>query len=233
MQINPLLPCTPECTAYYNNMYETLDKMFQKGDFGHPAAIIELGEFKDCEDYISKIHYNKRYGYKKALKLGYVFERSRNRKHIGDVVEINRSKAHRQGNPMREDYLKSVEEKGGFLKIPTDIPPIKCFTHFNSDFGVFKYIPGYMQGEIQVNKRMFAYNSVHVVGEYAFHSMIIGHGDYLKDDIMSLLHIGTIDFIMKSTKVKYFGYHIYNGGKQGLQDWKRYMLFKPVICQWK
>jgi hypothetical protein len=231
LDLDPLFPCTLPCHQLYYKYWHALDKDFRIAN--DDPAILFLSEFTGIEDYIRKISFNKRYGYKKAVKLGYYCERYNWYSFIGDIVDINRSKPVRCGKPMRGAYNDTLEDRGGYIKQWKEAPVIDCHTHFVADFGVFKDEPGYRQGEVVTNKRLYAYISLIVLGEYAIYSMIIGHGDYLKDDIMSVLHIGTLDYLMKNTKAKYLEYHTYKSGLQGLQDWKRYFLFRPQPCQWK
>lgn len=231
LELDPLLPCSLPCYQLYYQLWDALDKDFRiKND---DPAILFIDEFTDIDDYIKKISFNKRYGYKKALKLGYKCELYNWHSFIGDIVEINHSKAERCGKPMRGAYNDTIEDRGGYLKTWKEPPVIQCYNHFRADFGVFKDEPRYKQGEVVTNKRLYAYISLIVLGEYSIYSMIIGHGDFLKDEIMSVLHIGTLDFLMKNTKVKYIEYHTYKSGLQGLTDWKRYFLFRPQPCRWK
>ncbi len=231
LTLDPLLPCAPQCLDLYRHYYAPLESDFLHGKY-YPA-VIRLDDFKDMDDYISKISYNKRYGLKQGLKKGFYVDRFNWQSFIGDVVEINTSKEVRAGGKMRASYLETVEQRGGYLKEWKEAPVILCLNHCNPDFGLFRDEPGYKQGDVVTNKRLYAYIGLIVLGEYAIYSMILGHGDYLKDEIMTVLHIGVVKWIKENTKAKYLEYHTYVSGNQGLQDWKRYFLFKPEQCQWK
>lgn len=235
--LDPLLPCSSICMEFYQRYWLPLDSDFHYEKY--PPAILFLDEFTDVSDYIAKISYNKRYGYRKCLKLGYFVEQFNWQSFIGDIVAINTSKEIRAGGKMKPSYLETVEEKGGYEIEWKTAPKIVCFKHFSADFGVFHEDLGHKQGEIEVDKRLLAYITVIVLGEYAMYSMIIGHGNCLKDEIMTLLHIKVFEFLKESTPVKYLEYHTFISGektpkgKYGLTDWKQYFLFRPEPCKWK
>jgi len=134
---------------------------------------------------------------------------------------------------MRPAYLMTVHEKGGYLSEYKEPAKIECIKHFGRNFGVFMDLPGHKQGNVVVNKKLLAYIGLIVMGDYSLYSMIIGHGDYLKHDIMALLHIETMRWVMQNTQAKYLEYGQVGSGTKGLQDWKRYFLFKAMSLNWE
>jgi hypothetical protein len=163
---------------------------------------------------------------------GYLVEQINFSSFIGDIVEINTSKEVRSGGPMRKAYLETVEQRGGYLKAFKPPPPVLCYKHSYIDFGIFRYEPGRMQGDVVVDKRLYGYIGLICLGDYSLFSMIIGHGDFLKDDIMPLLAIEVIRYLKENTEAKYLEYGQEKSGAVGLQMWKKMMLFKPTKLIW-
>lgn len=229
--LNPLLPCSDDCRAFYDRYKAPLAHDFiYENDL---PAVIDLSLYRDMEDYITKISFNKRYGVKQARKKGYFVERFHWQSFIGDIVEVNTSKEVRAGGPMRPAYLETVDQRGGYLNEYRPPSPVVCHVHCYTDWGVFLSLPGHKQGEVTVDKKLVGYISAITIGEYSIYSMIIGHGDHLKNDIMALLHIEVMKWIWENTKTRYLEYGTVNSGKQGLRDWKRYFLFTGKELKWQ
>ena len=156
--------------------------------------------------------------------------------HIPDVVEINHSKAERCGKPMREGYLRSVEEMGEYPEKRTVYQNPPCREHYVAPWGVFRFKKGYKQGEIVTDEKLLAYIKFLRLGEMVLYTMILGHGDYLKYGIMYFLHFNIIRwvYLTKEQKgyltngIRYIMYAQYFSGNQGLRQWKHKTLFEPA-----
>lgn len=170
---------------------------------------------------------------KKAEKLGFFCEEFSWRQYIPDVHEIHTSKDERGGMPMSDFYNKSIVELGG---APTQAIPVKqakCEQHWGRYFGVFARIDGYMQGEVQTNQKLLAYIYFIRHGDCGRYSLIIGHGSFLKQNIISLLHLNIVSRILKREYgfigLNHLMYHQWVMKKEGLQFWKKKFLFEPTF----
>jgi hypothetical protein len=92
--------------------------------------------------------------------------------------------------------------------------------------------PGYKQGSIEVNERLLAYISLRRCGDVALYSQIMGHGDYLNQGVLVLLHHEVIRWISENTHGLASGlrYVMYGGQQNGggsLLQFKRQAGFTP------
>ena len=175
---------------------------------------------------------------KKAESYGFYCHICNRLLYIPDIHEINHSMEFRQKNKMKPGYLRSIEEMGGapIGDMKNYLPKAPdCPYHWSIFWGCFIWINGYKQGEIVTNQKMVGYiNSVRR-GDTVLHSMILGHGEYLKYNIMFLLHFSIIKWLLTKDKytegIKNLMYAGYFQGKETLQRWKKKTGFKPYyLC---
>ena len=229
--IDRKLPCGEYCQKLSSTMEMT---QYTGDDPRWNPALILLDKYT-IEEYIAKIHSNKRYGYRKAQRLGYKIEPFNIKTFIPDMFEIDNSKPIRSGGRMYGGYLKTIKERGGYPQEYYPAPSPLCQKHFRQLWGCFIPQIGYKQGRIVTNKKLVAYISLVVIGELAIYSRILGHGEYLKDDIMSLLHIETLKYLKDSVLYIMYGDMASEQVEQakGLYDWKRWFLFEIQQIKWK
>jgi len=146
-----------------------------------------------------------------AENLGYKFQEIRRHEHVDEIYEINTSLAERQGKPMSDGYRQR----------PSSSPdPIwSCQRH-----GVHPY------GVLDDRNRLRAYLYIYRSGELALVSSILGHGDYLRDDIMYLLWQGMLE-----AELELGGYVVYNrhdSGTPGLRYYKEKVGLRPTRVEW-
>lgn len=170
---------------------------------------------------------------KKAERQGFVCKPFFHDLFIPDIVAINHSKKERCGRQMSEPYRRSVEEMGGSPTRYQEVRPPDCPVHYDYWWGVFASEPGYQQGEVTTDERLVAYIRLRRNGNYALYGQILGHGDYLKYGIMFFLHFSIVRWILARKDPCTVGLEnlIYAGfyqGKEGLQLWKKKMLFEPA-----
>lgn len=169
----------------------------------------------------------------KADREGYTCKPFVKELFIPDIVEINHSKNVRSGGPMRESYLRSVEGMGGIAIKYIEMKLPDCPVHYDYWWGIFSKIPGYKQGGLVTNEKLLAYIRLRRNGNYSLYAQILGHGDYLKYGIMYRLHFSIIEWICHGGNgcalgLEYLIYAGYRQGKEGLKQWKKKILFKPV-----
>lgn len=238
----PLCRGLSSCLRYRQGASDRLVGRYIGLDRGQPdqihAARLDLNRWIDYESYLSDVR--KRYKgaairqANKARKLGLEVHQFHRSTFVPDIVEINQSKRVRSGGEMRPAYLRSVEESGGY---PTrfhgpDNPA--CSQHYDMWWGVFEPSTGRTQGSVVVGEKLLGYINFRRYGSFALYNLILGHGDWLNNGIMYLLHFELMERLLDPSNlwnanlesVIYAGF--FQGG-EGLQQWKKKTLFEPCL----
>lgn len=169
----------------------------------------------------------------KADKQGFVCKPFEYRLFLPDIVAINHSKDIRSGGPVQGSYLLSVDELGGAPKTFIDFTWPNCPVHYRIFWGIFSPEPGYKQGDVVTNEKLLGYIHLRRIGNLAYFSQIMGHGDYLKFGIMYRLHFAMMEWILNkdneyTRRLEHLNYGDYYYGSEGLQLWKKKVLFKQA-----
>ena len=193
------------------------------------SAVIDLDDFGKAVE-LNFFNENFKRNIKKARKYGYSYQPFSYANFVPDIYEINTSLKRRTGRLMASSYLRNVKELGGY---PAKYAPFKsplCPLHNDTWHGLFRSEPGHLQGSVLVDRRLVAYVRLRRNGNFAFYSLILGHGAHLKYGIMHSLHHGILTNLLSQTKnrLKYLVYAGAFQGLEGLQRWKREALFKPA-----
>lgn len=147
----------------------------------------------------------------RSQRLGYHFA-SIDRSLYNDAIHaINTSLDQRQGRPMSDGYL--TRHNHGPL------PDYPCDRHCVHTYGVVSDEP-----------QLVAYLTLYRIGELGLVSMILGHGDHLRDDIMYLLFAG-----MVADQAHHGGSLFYNrhdSGTEGLRYYKERVGFQGTDIEW-
>jgi len=208
-------------------------------DAAHPrigivSAILDVRRY-DRDSYyagVRKVHKgNAIREAKKADRAGLVSKLFAWSNHIPDIHEINTSKAVRSGGEMRAAYHRSIEEMGGAPKALAAPAAVKCPLHHTYCWGIFEPRPGHRQGDIVTDEKLLGYIKFKRNGNYAAYSSFLGHGDYLNLGIMYRLHYAIMDWIFHeraglSKGLDFILYGAIDSGGEGLQLWKKRMLFE-------
>lgn len=178
-------------------------------------ATMDLGRFIDSKDWASHLNKSKKWQLNVAVRLGYyareinMIERNN---HLQDIWEVNTSTANRQGRPMDAHYKKYPSKMTDNAK--------SCLHHLTRFFVVYS-----SEG------RVVGYVNLHICGNMAAISQLLGHAYHMrKAGIMVLLLQYIIDYL-KLIGVRFLTYHHWKGGTEGLQLWKKLMLFEPKYIQ--
>jgi hypothetical protein len=167
----------------------------------------------------------------RAERSGYFVREFNPKSYVQDIFEINHSKITRAGKPMRESYLKTIEEMGGVPNRFCEPEPVACTEHNCTVWGVFKPEPGREIASVQTHDRLLGYIYLRRCGNLARYSRILGHGSHLCDGIMYLLHFRLIELLIKNraSELRYVQYTgmFSRGEDSGLHMWKRHCLFEP------
>jgi hypothetical protein len=142
--------------------------------------------------------------------MGYRFDEIDRSLFNDDIHDINTSLPERQGRPMSAGYLKRHNHG--------QLPVYPCDRHRVNTYGVIDGVT------------LRAYLSLYRCGELVLISMILGHGDYLKSDIMYLLAHGTIEAQAGQGGVFYYNRH--DSGTVGLRYYKEKLGFSEADVQW-
>lgn len=146
----------------------------------------------------------------RCSRLGYTFSEVDYSRHASDIHEINTSLPQRQGRPMSDGYRRFVER--------SKLPDYPCSLHRTITYGV-------LNGE-----KLVAYLTLHRSGELALVSMILGHGDHLRDDVMYLLFAGVIADQAGCGGILYYNRH--DSGEEGLRFFKERLGFSEGRVEW-
>jgi hypothetical protein len=204
------------------------------------SSVIDLAFYKDYDDYhdcvakFTKRKHNPLKAAEVATKRGYFCSRFEKQNWVNDIYKINTSKSVRCGQPMRSNYLRNIKNPNiTRMKRLATITNKKEYSIF---FGVYINEPGYTQGKVITDKRLVGYINLSRLGSVATYNLIIGHGDYLKDNVMHLLHFYVMkEWVMNNDNQYNQGlrYIIYAGHYQGEDDklrrWKEKKLFEPYM----
>lgn len=146
----------------------------------------------------------------RSQRLGYRFSEIDRSQLNDDLHEINTSLEQRQGRPMSAGYLRQHRH--------APLPDYPCERHRVHTYGV-------LQGD-----RLRAYLTLYRVGELGLVSMILGHGDHLRNDIMYLLAQGVIEAQIGQGGFLYYNRH--DSGTTGLVFYKERLGFHAADVEW-
>lgn len=121
--------------------------------------------------------------------------------HLDAIFEINTSAPVRQNKPMREKY--TLRPKHSAVKTN------ECPSHYTRFFGCFR----------NSDNRLVSYAAINISGDLCAITQIIGHTDFLRDDIMLNLFAAVVEFAI-SAGTKCILYSRWTDGTDGLRHWK-------------
>jgi len=193
---------SPSCAAFGRRLYHQLKEY-------NPCSVLSVPLF--TEGYLGQ-HRTLRKRADRAERRGYVFGTANMRNYADDMYAINTSMEERQGRRMAEPYWTG----------PTDtrLPDFDCERHCIIRYGVFN-----PEGD-----RLLAYLELYRSNSLRLVSRVLGHGDYLEDEIMWLLFRGTI-----LAQHVYGGQVVYNrhdSGTDGLRWFKERVGFQSMRVAW-
>lgn len=146
----------------------------------------------------------------RSSRLGYEFAEIDRSLFNDDIHEINTSLRQRQGRPMSSGYTN--RHNHGRL------PDYPCDRHNIRTYGVLEA------------DRLRAYLTLYRVNELALVSMILGHGDHLRNDVMYLLFAGLV--ADQAGDGGFFYYNRHDSGTDGLRYYKERVGFRAETVEW-
>lgn len=167
----------------------------------------------DYNTYFMMIEAAARRNQKKAVRLGYTFQRINYNDYLHDVSDVIKSTDHRQGK--MPDSILNAEIK------PCTDPASNTNVHDYPYFGVLR------------EGKLFAYASCMVSGEICMLATIYGHADCVSDGIVPMLIIGIAEYIYGHYPyVKYYSYGNYFGATESMRRFKRKFAYLPHQVHW-
>jgi hypothetical protein len=195
---------------------------------------IDLETIQDFNSWLYSRPATYRHQFQKSERADFSFEPYNRKNHVPDIFEINTSKVDRSGGPIRATLTRSVEEMGGAATTLMPLDSLTCMHHWRQTLGVFNATEGYLQGDLDVGKKMVAYITVVRHGEFAIVTQIMGHGDYLAKGVVNF----ALQKFVEASLAEQWGKHsglrfimyggVQNGG-EGLYNFKRRSGFAPYI----
>lgn len=159
----------------------------------------------------------------RASRLGYQFDEIDRSQFNDDLHEINTSLPERQGRPMTDGYTRRHNHGA--------LPHYPCDRHRVHTYGVLQNPTSAPRRTVGSNDSILAaYLTLYRCGELGLVSMILGHGDHLRNDIMYLLMAGVI-----ADQAHHGGYLFYNrhdSGTPGLAFYKERVGFHATDIEW-
>ncbi len=173
---------------------------------------VSLMAVPDALDEWREEHRTARKRSDRCERLGYRFAEIDRAEFADDILEINLSLPVRQGRPMSEGYHDPSV---------SSLPEYECAMHNIRSYGV-------MLGRLK--PKLVAYLTLYRVRELALVSMILGHGDFLADEIMYLLFAGVVHD--QAGLGGWFYYNRHDSGTDGLRFYKERVGFAEADVEW-
>jgi hypothetical protein len=173
-------------------------------------ALLPIDQFSKEEDYLTSVNGKNSAAYfsRRCSKLGYTFQTFNPNHAIDAIFEINTSSSERQGRAMEESYNKLVSEW------PCD--------EIHKWFGIYSS-----------DGKLVAYVWTYIVGEMVLINRILGHGDFLKDNIMYLLMTSVVSEFIQVKESNFIMYDTFGQVENGLVLFKKRIGFKPYTVNFK
>lgn len=220
------------CNSLSNIFAKNHSERYIAKNLNHPpmitCSVIDMSEYRDNSFTLRLFNENFKRNIKKSLNNGYIYSPFCYYNHVPDIYDINTSLEIRNGRKMDSSYLQTIEEIGGYPTKLRKIDDPSCPLHNDTWHGVFKNLPGHRQGVVEVNRKLIAYVRLRRIGDFAFYSKILGHGDHLRFGVMHLLHFNITSYLCNEIQYP-LKLLIYAGafqGLEGLHRWKREALFR-------
>lgn len=173
------------------------------------VALINLRRYNSFEEYRLTIRGKNSADYfkRRCEKKGYTFKKIDRNNFIDEIHEINTSLEMRCGKIMESSYRKRI-------------------VSYNADdslsYGVF------------IDNKLIAYINLSCYNELIKINRILGHGDFLGDNIMYFLVFKTIEEIYSNSSItaQYLMYDSFWGNPKGLVLFKNRFKFEAYKVKW-
>jgi hypothetical protein len=197
--------CVEEgCADHAQHLAETLASIRYQRGVSIMACPASLDEWRSE-------HRTARKRSDRCERRGYIVNEVDYSQYSDDMFAINTSLDERQGRPMAAGYTKFCE-RGRLAQFPCDL-------HNTRTYGV-----------LSPRLNLVAYLTLHRSNELAMVSMILGHGDYLRDEVMYLLFAGMVEDQSGNPGILYYNRH--DSGQEGLRFYKERVGFREGDVAW-
>jgi len=173
-------------------------------------SLLPITDFLKEEEYLSSVNGKNSAAYfsRRCTKMGYTVRSFNPNNQIEEIFTINTSSTERQGRVMDKNYQIKVNEW------PTD--------EENQWFGIFSE-----------EGKLVAYVWTYIAGEMVLINRILGHADFLKDNIMYLLMTKVVAAFVQSDEINYLMYDTFGKVENGLVLFKKRIGFKPYTVNFE
>ena len=173
-------------------------------------SLLNLQKFESSKDYIASVNGKNSAAYfsRRCLKLGFEVSKFNPNLEIESIFAINTSMSERQGRQMDSSY--SILQK----EWPSG--------ENHSWYGVYN-----------ADKQLVAYAWIYEVRELITVNRILGHGNYMKDNIMYLLLTEVVTTYIDQKRVKYMMYDTFGKHDNGLVLFKKRIGFEPYTVNFQ
>jgi hypothetical protein len=198
------------------NFYQLVTRRHKKmpvfGQMTRGVAICKLpGTY---QDYIELIENSGHRNVKKAIRLGYVFQRINYNDYLSDILDIRKSTSVRQGKV--SDSFMNTKPKA------IEDPMSKNHYHDYPYFGV-----------LDNTGQLVAYAGCFLAGEVIELSHFYGHAVHQKNGVIPLLVTSIAKYVIENhSQVKVFMYGGYIGSSATLRRFKKKFHFFPYHVRW-
>ncbi|MGQ9661190.1 MAG: hypothetical protein ACUVWX_02495 [Kiritimatiellia bacterium] len=183
--------------------------LIRRDQYGVALAILP----QNAAEYFRSIEGSARRNYRKAVRLGYRFERIDFNRYLDDVREIWQSAPIRQG-PV-PDYVRRGEVR------PCSNPPSQTNIHDYPYFGILK------------EDKLLAYAGCLVAGEACMIEQIYGHAAHESDGVVPMLIISIVGYVLEHYPcVRYYVFDTFLGATPTMRRFKRKFGFRPYKVKW-
>lgn len=202
---HPLCTDDPACTQVADPLYATLSN----GRYVWPISNLRLVDF---DGYLTA-HRTARKRAARSSRLGYRFSEIDRCDHADDIYRINTSAPERQGRPMTDGYTKR--------QTFDPLPAYPCPRHAIRTYGV-----------TAPSGPLVAYLVLHIAGDIALVSQILGHAAHLAADVMYLLCVEAFRATLDRSGPINVIYNRHDSGTPGLRYFKDRLGFTPERVEW-
>jgi hypothetical protein len=170
----------------------------------------------------------------KARRSGFVVQPMMIANHTPDLLGIRRSRKIRAFGPVLDAFTLRLDDLGG---APRALQPLQLpvqTEHWDLYVGVFRPETGYLQGTVMTDQQLVAYARLHRIGNMLRYAELMGHAQFQRQGVMSLLHQQVVDLLLTRQMpwlqgIEYLSYGALEQGSDGLLFWKRKAQFLPYL----
>lgn len=204
---------------------------------GGIAMLLPLHQYSDAAAFNRQLKKNAGNFWReadKAHRAGLIAQPFMSANYTPDLLAIRRSRKIRAFGPVLDAFTLRLADLGGApvglqqLQLPVQAE------HWDLYVGVFRPLAGYQQGAVTTDQQLMAYARLHRIGNMLRYAELMGHAQYQRHGVMSLLHQQVVELLLTRQTpwlqgIEYLSYGALEQGSDGLIFWKRKAQFLPHL----